>query len=160
MDLQKCIEYNIIYLVNPISAFFQVLIQEFRDILPQVNVQFKLNFDIFLFLDTITCTFSFLCGINDNSYYLQFHCHFNPFYMKRHFSTFYGHFPFPKMQGSCNPADNIIPIETQTEYVYRPKQKNKISANKIRNTNTIVIRLYRSFSSLLNILFSLSIGLK
>ena len=98
MHLQKYIEHNIIssYIPDSLPSPYTRV----QELLASSKFGVKSNFDIFLFLDTITCTFSFLCEINDNSYYLQFHCHFNPFYMKRHFSTFYGHFPFRYLKNS------------------------------------------------------------
>ncbi len=54
--------------------------------------------------------------------------------MKRHFLPFFGHFTnirliFLKMQGNCNPADNMIPIEIQIEYVYSLHSKSKAAIN-------------------------------
>ena len=67
--------FNIIYVVTSIPDFFKSLCEKSRFFYIKIH---NLNFDT--------------CEINDNSYYLQFHCHFNHFFMKRHFSTFFGHF--------------------------------------------------------------------
>ena len=71
---------------------------------------------------------------------------FNPSCTKRHFLPLFGQFVniflnSLKMQGSCNPADNIIPIEIHIEYIcnWHTKSNASTSINIITSTAVIIL---------------------